>query len=117
MMSEAHRGEKNHNYGKNMSDEIKRKISEAQLGEKSHWYGKTHTEETKRKISEVQSGEKHPSSKRVYQFLDGMCIGSFGSSKEAGRHLKKTGSNIRKCANGVKGYKTAYGFKWSYTEY
>jgi len=114
-MSEVRLGEKNHNYGKNMSEETKRKISEAQRGEKGNMYGKPHTEETKRKISEVQSGEKHPSSKRVYQFLDGMCIGSFGSTEEAGRHLKKIGSNIRKCANGVKGYKTAYGFKWSYT--
>ena len=160
-MSEAHLGEKNHNYGKTMSEEQKQKISEAQfgershmygktgeknyffgkihteetkqkmseakLGEKNHFWGKTHTEETKKNIGESLSGEKNPNfgktgeknhnSKRVYQYdIDGNLLRSFGSTEEAQRYLNKPdGTCIRKCTRGVKGRKTAYGFKWSYT--
>jgi hypothetical protein len=68
-MSEARKGEKNHNYGKTFSEEHKRKISEAHKGrthsEKSRrnmseaHKGKTFSEEHKRKISEVKKGENH----------------------------------------------------------
>jgi group I intron endonuclease len=50
-MSESHRGEKSHMYGKPKSLETKRRISEAHMG-------KTHTEETKSKLSEAHRGEK-----------------------------------------------------------
>jgi len=59
IMSEANKGEKNPNYGKNHSDESKQKISDALTGSKrsddtrknmsdAH-KGKTHSEETKQK--------------------------------------------------------------------
>ena len=51
-MSEARKGEKNHNYGKTHSEEQKRKLSEAMKG-------KTHSEEHKRNISEAQKGRTH----------------------------------------------------------
>jgi len=115
-ISEATRGDKNHNYGKPMSEETKQKMSEAQLGEKNHNYGKPMSEETKQKMSEARLGEKHHKSKRVYQYdLNGTFIDSYASCGEAGRHFKKSGVNISACARGVKGYKTAYNFKWSYT--
>jgi hypothetical protein len=68
-LSEAHKGEKNHNYGKNFSEEHRRKISEAHKGRthseesrrnmsEAH-KGKTFSEEHKRKISEVKKGENH----------------------------------------------------------
>ena len=115
-ISEARLGEKNPNFGKTMSEEQKKKLSDAQLGEKSHSYGKHHSEETRKKHSESTKGDKHHNSKRVYQYaLDGTFVGSFGSTDEAGRSLdKENGSNIGKCARGIKGYKTAYKFKWSY---
>jgi len=50
-MSEAVMGEKNHNYGKPKSDEIKRKISDSNKGQKR-------TPETKAKISAVQLGKE-----------------------------------------------------------
>ena len=53
-MSEAHHGEKNHNYGKSLSEETRRKISEANSGENHPQYGKPLSEETRRKISEAQ---------------------------------------------------------------
>jgi group I intron endonuclease len=105
------------NLGKKDSDETKQKKREAALGEKnhnfgktgknSHWYGKTHSMETKQK----QSKNSH-TSKIVYQYgLDGNFIDSFGSSREAGRHLDKDGTCIRACARGKR--KTAYKFKLS----
>jgi len=61
-MSEAHKGEKNHFYGKHHSEEAKRKISEAKkgmiAGEKHPLYGKHLSEEVRRKISETKKGRK-----------------------------------------------------------
>jgi len=51
-------GTNNHNYGKPMSEEQKRKISNAQCGEKNHMYGKKLSEEHKEKISNALKGEK-----------------------------------------------------------
>lgn len=121
---EAHLGEKNPWYGKTHTEETKRKMSEAQLEvQKSEEIkqkmsearlGKTRSEETKQKMSEAQRGEKHHNSKKVYQYdLDGTFINSFGSTGEAGRHLKTSGDSISACARGKR--KNAYGFKWSYT--
>ncbi len=79
-MSEAQRGEKNHMFGKKLSEEhrqkikealtgkkhteeTKRKISEAQQGEKNHNFGKKLSEETKQKMSEANKGEKNAHSK------------------------------------------------------
>ncbi len=52
-MSEAKRGEKNHNFGKPRSDEAKEAISHAKSGEKHHFYGKTFDMEHKIKLSEA----------------------------------------------------------------
>ena len=72
------------------------------------------SEETKQKISESLSGEKNYRSKRVYQYdLEGNELGTFPSTGEAARYLKKkSGSIISRCARGK--LKSAHGFKWSY---
>ena len=143
-MSEAKSGEKHPMYGKTPSDETKQKLSEAQKGktlsdetkEKLREanlgkiaseetkqklsiarLGRTHAEETKKKISDSHVGNNH-ASKKVYQYtLDGAYVDEFGSSGEAARALGKTdGSSISMCANPNCKRKTAYGFKWSYTE-
>lgn len=113
-MSEAHLGEKNHNFGIPRSEETRQKIGKAKQGEKNPNFGKTPSEETSLKHSESTKGEKNHKSKRIYQYdLDGTFIDSFGSTEEAGRHLKKTtGTKISACARGER--KTAYKFKWSY---
>lgn len=131
-IGESHKGEKNGfygkthteetkrklseaNVGKSHSDETKQKLSEARKGEKNAFYGKTHSKETKQKIGEANRGEKNHNSKKVYQYsLDGVFIDSFNTCEEAGHYLQKDVSSICKCARGVKRYKTAYGFKWSY---
>ena len=110
---ESKMGEKNPMYGKPPSEEHKKKISEATKGEKSHMYGKTGEKHT----MYGKTGEKHPKSKRVYQYdIGGTFINTFGSAKEAGRHLNKnSGSKISACALGVS--KTAHGFRWTYIKY
>jgi group I intron endonuclease len=131
-MSESKTGEKNHNYGKPLSDEskqknrdahfgkrhtdkTKQKMSESKTGEKNQMYGKTHTEETIQKMSELKSGEKNSCSKKVYQYdLGGKYVQSFGSCGEAGLCIEKDSSIISKCARNKR--KTAYGFKWSYVQ-
>lgn len=59
-MSEAHKGEKNHMYGKHLSEETKKKISEALKGKPTWNKGKHHSEETKRRISEANKGKRKP---------------------------------------------------------
>lgn len=60
-MRESKLGEKNHNFGKPRSEEIKLKISEAKKGEKHHFYGKKFTEEHKSKCA--RSHRKDPNDK------------------------------------------------------
>lgn len=50
-MSEAHKGEKNHFYGKNHTEESKQKMRDAVSGENSCWYGKNRTTENKLNVS------------------------------------------------------------------
>lgn len=129
----SHRGDKCYMYGKPHGEETRQKMSEAQRGEKSHMYGTTRSEEikqkisktklgtkmsegTKQKMSKAKKGERNHKSKRVYQYdLEGKLLGSFGTSGEAGEHLKKKdGSKIRACARGES--KTAYGFVWTHAQ-
>ena len=115
-MSEALRGEKSCMFGIPKSEETKQKMSEALRGEKSYMFGIPKSEETKQKMSEAKRGEKHSKSKRVYQYdLNGNYIASFGSCREAARQLKeKYGYLINMCARGEQ--KTAYNFKWYYSQ-
>lgn len=110
--------------GKKLSEEQKQKMSDAHLGKTASEEtkqkmsgvrrGKPMSEEQKQKISDSMIGEKNHMSKRVYQYaLDGTLVESFGSTQAAGRHLKKSGSPIGKCARGER--KTAHNFKWSFT--
>jgi len=52
-------GKLNHNFGKPLSLERRRKIGNAQKGEKNHRFGKTNSEKTRKLISEANSREKH----------------------------------------------------------
>lgn len=58
-MSVSHNGEKNSNYGKQMSFEQKEKIRKAISGENRPNFGKTPSLETRIKISQKNSGENH----------------------------------------------------------
>ena len=52
-MSESHKGEKNHFYGRSHSEEAKKKISEQNKGRPSKYKGVPRTEEVKKKLSEA----------------------------------------------------------------
>ena len=53
-------GEKHPMYGKQHSNESKKKMSDAKSGENHPFYGMSRSEETKAKLSAARSGEKHP---------------------------------------------------------
>jgi len=62
-LSEAQKGERNHNYGKPKSKETRKKMSEAQKGEKSYHFGKpganlgrSPSEEARHKMSLAKKG-------------------------------------------------------------
>ena len=94
------------NRGRTCTEETRQKMSEAKLGH-------VVSEKTRQKISDSKKGEKNPRSKKVYQYdQEGNYICSFGSCREAARHLEKGNSVISECANGTT--KIAHGFKWSY---
>lgn len=55
-------------------------------------------------------------SKPVYQYtLDGVFVREWPSVSEVERQTGWWESAISSCCNNKKGFKTAYGFKWSYT--
>ena len=68
-MSEAHKGKKNHQFGRRHSVSTRRKMSEAHKGKKLSTEarrkmsetrkGRKHSTETRRKISEAKKGRKH----------------------------------------------------------
>ena len=113
-MREAQLGEKNHNYGKRLSEETKKKISEAHKGIVTYYP----TEEQKKKRSEVckekcKRGKNHYKSKQVTQYdMDGTLIKEWDSIREASKTLKINLTSIWKCCKNRQ--KTAGGFIWKY---
>lgn len=133
-ISEAHKGENHHMYGKHHGEETKRKISEshkglkaseetrrklseARTGENNHMYGKHHTEESKKKMSENKKGKRFgadsPISKKVVQYdLDGNLIKIWSCISDAERELNIF--NIVSCCQRKPNYKTVGGYIWRY---
>lgn len=75
-MSEAHKGAKNHNYGKHLSDETRRKLSEAKKGKPTWIKGKHHSAKTRRKISEANTGRHYTEEtrRRMSEAHRGKCL-------------------------------------------
>jgi hypothetical protein len=63
--SEAHKGDKNHWYGKRLSEEHCQKLSEAHKGINTWMKGRKLPEETRRKLSEALQGEKRHMAKKA----------------------------------------------------
>lgn len=122
-------GEKNHNYGKHLSEETRRKLSECNAGENHPKWGTHHSEETKKKIGDTNRGEKHylygkhhpdstkekmraaaPSRKSVLCVETGVV---YPSAREASR---QTGVNVAGICLAIKGerLKTSGGCHWQY---
>lgn len=95
-------GENNPKYwkGKQFSEEHKNKISKANRGENNPMYGKEHTEETKKKMSKNHadfSGKNHPQAKSV------ICITTsriFHTAKEGAEYYGIASSSITNCCKG-----------------
>lgn len=112
--------------------EIKRKNSDAHKGEKNPFYGKKHTEETKAILRTKNKDKKAPEELIAYKKaqrerlpeimqLDkdtGELIKVWANWCEAGREVLKASrygySHISECCNHKR--KTAYGYRWEYTE-
>lgn len=58
-IGEAHKGEKNYNWGKHLSEETKRKLSRINSGKNHPQYGKPRSKETKQKLSKAITGKKN----------------------------------------------------------
>lgn len=101
MNPEKMKGENHPMYGKNHTEETRRKISEAQIGEKHHFYGKTHSKKTKKRMSIAHMGSTHTEearkkiskavSKKVIHIESGKV---FDSLTEASIYCNKGISNI-----------------------
>ena len=100
-MSQAQKGEKNHNFGKPRSMETRRRIGDAQKGVKNHGFGKPPSTETRRKLSIANRGYKHTphAIKRISETHRGKTV-----SIEA---IEKRRDTIRKRA-GAKHYKSSH---------
>ena len=67
-MSNAHKGPKNHMFGKTHAEEALAKMSIAKTGPNNPFFGKTHSEEVRDKMSDAQKGPKNHKSKPVCVF-------------------------------------------------
>ena len=86
-MRVAHSGEKNGFYGKNHTEETKRKNAEAHIG-KQAMLGKTHSEETRKKISEALTGQGRPHTEEAKKKISLAHIGKKQGSPSPETRLK-----------------------------
>lgn len=121
-------GENNPNYGKQMSEESKEKMSKNRTnlyGKDNYMYGKSHSEETKNKISNANkgknSGKNNPAygkrgedlKRKVHQYTKDNCfIFAYESTMQAERETGISHAHICSVCN--KKRKTAGGFIWRY---
>jgi hypothetical protein len=53
-ISDSHKGNKNPNFGKHLSEDCRIKMSRSHMGENNHFYGKKHSEKTLEKLRELK---------------------------------------------------------------
>ena len=120
--SERMKGENHFNYGKQLSEETRRKISEGNKGKRTkelnHNYGKKLSEETRRKISEGMKGTKNKGCRKVICLTTGEI---FDYIKQAAIKYNIDNSGITKCCKGEKKSNgkhpiTKESLKWAYYE-
>lgn len=89
-------------------------MSESHKGEKNHFYGKHHTEEAKRNMSKIKktyTGSKHPRAKKVICADTGE---TFETIKQAAEKYNISHGHISQACKKQYGRKTAGGFTWNY---
>ena len=126
-------GEKNHNFGKPMSDETRKKLSESLKGRviseetrqktSQTMKGVRKSEETRQKMKEaannrtnkMPTGKDHHKSKSINQCdLSGNIVRTFESIHQAAKELSLQTSGISLCCRGK--LKTSGGFVWKYAD-
>ena len=103
----------------NMENTLTReKLSECQMGEKNHRYGKTLSEDHKKRLVESNTGrygKLHPNSKSIIQMtLDCKVIRIWEATREVERELGYDHTGVSACCRGK--LKTYKGYKWMYYE-
>ena len=97
------------------NEDTLKKMSESHKGEKNHFYGKHHTEKSKRIMSEkkkgVYCGNKHPQARKVRCVETGEV---FDTIKDAETKYKISHGKISSVCRGKYGRKTAGGFRWEW---
>lgn len=105
------------NSGKKRSEEACRKNSEAHKGNKNPNFGKHFSDDRKKKIGDAQRGGKHPFAKAVVQLSkDGVIIKVYPSTTIAESETGVKHGSISAVCRGKYGFKTAGGFVWRYAE-
>lgn len=91
------------------------KMSESHKGEKNHFFGKHHSEESRKKMSLLKKGlydgNKHPNARRV------VCVDTgevFDTIKEAEQKYNIAHGKITAVCKNKYGRKTAGGYRWKY---
>lgn len=99
------------------NEETLQKMSESHKGEKNHFYGKTHSEAQKRKWSLERKGkyknENHPRAKSV------LCVETgkvYSCVKVAAEDTGVNNHHIGQAANHKYGRKTAGGYHWEWVQ-
>lgn len=118
-ISDVVKGENHPLYGKNHSEESKKKMSFNRKGKcrgESHYlYGKHLSEEIKKKISKAKIGKPSHRKKKVIQYtLNGDFIKEWDSATEAERILNINHSQISAVCKGR--HKSTGGYIWRYKE-
>lgn len=72
-MSLAQIGEKNHRYGKHLTDEEKEHLRKLMIGENNPFFGKKHTEESKEKISTANTNPSEETRKKMSKSAKERC--------------------------------------------
>ena len=100
------KGENNPNWGKQLSEETRKKISEANKGKKM-------SETARNKISKATKGKNNPRARKVAQYnKNGELIRIWDYIKQASVELSVDYFSIVQCCRGKN--KTAGGFIWRY---
>jgi group I intron endonuclease len=117
-LSERMKGVGNHNFGKPMSEEQKKKISETRKNQK-HNYIPLSEEGRKRQLEGLAKGREYMCNafKKVGQYDSNWnLINTFTNISEASRTTQVYRTTIGNVCRKIGSYKTAGGYNWKYIE-
>jgi group I intron endonuclease len=104
------RGDKNHNFGKKMSEDQKNKIRDKLKGNRKNYIV------SKKQLEGLAKGRiNNPNKKRIGKFdNEDKILEEFNSISEASKQTNISRQTISKVCNNIMPYKTAGGFIWKF---